>query len=151
MASLQEFLPVDWDSATSSYKWRNGLRGSLHRLSQGPAASGVRDGGPLADFHSQVAHPDSHPDAADGLCFFFENQELDTIFFDETLPKMADLALRLPQLLAQQIELTEKTAEELKNSHDRTDLVPPSPFQVKFLCTCSDQFIGSLGFSAKVL
>lgn len=147
MASLQEFLPVDWDSATSSYKWRNGLRGSLQRLSQGPSVSAVRDGNTLADFHSQVAHPDSHPDAADGLRFFFENQELDTLFFDATLPKMADLALRLPQLLAQQIELTEKTAQELKNSPDRTDyLLPPSPLQVIFLCTIH----WSLGFPAKV-
>jgi len=131
MVLWHSFLPVDWEASESTYKWRHGLRCSLQTLSEGPSVSDVRNGDTLADFLLQVAHPDTHPDAAGGLNYYFAEVVESTeagIFFDKVLPKMADLALRLPQLLLDQIEMSEKLAEEVKNSDSGG--LSPSPLQV---------------------
>ena len=131
----EEFLPVEWEESEGIYKWRNGLRRALEKLSEGPEVSDVCTGLALADFLSQVAHPDTNHTAVDGVEHYFaevvESAESKN-FFDKTLPKMAHLVLRLPQLLVDQIEHSKKVAEETKNSGecDNAGVFSPLPLQV---------------------
>lgn len=140
MVLWEEFLPVEWDESESTYKWSNGLRCCLQTLSDGPSVSAVSNGDTLADFLLQVAHPDRHPDAAGGVNYYFDEvveAAEARVFFDKTLPKMADLALRLPELLVEQIETSKKMAEEVKSSgdDDSSGVLLPSPLQVSFRFT----------------
>ena len=124
MVLWEEFLPVGWEESEGVYKWSNGLRCSLKRLSGGPEVSDVCNGLTFAEFLSQVAHPDANPEAADGLEYYFDEvvesaESMD--FFDKTLPKMADLALRLPELLLEQIEQRKKMVEVVTDSGECDD------------------------------
>lgn len=134
MVLWDEFLPVEWEPSNSTYKWSNGLRCALQTLSEGASVSEVRNGEALADFLSQVAQPDTHPDAVGGVEHYFdevvESAEARS-FFDETLPKMARLALRLPELLVEQIEMSKKMAEEVANSGDGGDSGVPVPLPLQ--------------------
>jgi hypothetical protein len=124
------FLPVEWDPSVpreGAYKWSNGLRCALERLSGGPDVSDVHTGRAFADFLSQVAHPDNNPDAAAGAQHYFhevlESPESHS-FFATTLPKMAALALRLPSLLLDQIEQTKDLAAGATIDHAGANLLP---------------------------
>ncbi|KAG0579976.1 hypothetical protein M758_4G141000 [Ceratodon purpureus] len=132
MGGREKLLPLKWEPAEAAFKWSTGLRRALHRLSQGAA---VRTGLALADFISQVADQDTDFQSADGVAFYFdgclEPQEK-ALFFDKTLPRMADLALRLPELLAEQSEQTRSMAGELKDSDDERVLLPLS---LRILCS----------------
>lgn len=130
MGVWDKFLPVKWEDSESVYKWSIGLRRSLHKLSQGPSVSDVRSGDTLAEFISQVADQDTDPETADGVAYYFDALVQPTnfskkFFFEKTLPRMADLALRLPELLVEQSEQSKKMAgkvsEESKESGDGND------------------------------
>ncbi|KAG0590928.1 hypothetical protein KC19_1G136500 [Ceratodon purpureus] len=136
MVLWEEFLPVEWEESEGVYKWSNGLRGSLKRLSGGPEVSDVCNGLTFAEFLSQVAHPDANPEAADGLEYYFDEvvesaESMD--FFDKTLPKMADLALRLPELLLEQIEQRKKMVEVVTDSGECDDAGVLRPLSLQIL------------------
>lgn len=127
------FLPVEWEPSEGAFKWSNGLRCALERLSGGPDVSAVHTGSAFADFLSQVAHPDTNPDAAAGAQRYFdevlESPEFHS-FFATTLPKMAALALRLPSLLLDQIEHTKHLAADATIDHDAGPDLSPEPLQI---------------------
>jgi hypothetical protein len=128
------FLPVEWEPLEGAYKWSNGLRCALERLSGGPDVSDVHTGNTFADFLSQVVHPDTNLEAAAGAQHYFhevlESPEFQSFF--ATLPKMAALALHLPSLLLDQIEQTEDATID----HAGADL-SPEPLQVSGCCKTS--------------
>ena len=107
MGVWEQSIPVKKEGSESAFKWSNGLWRSLHRLSQGPLVSDVHNSDMLAEFISQVADQDTNPQTGDGVAYYFD-ERVDPAdkraFFEKTLPRMASLALRLPELLAEQSE-----------------------------------------------
>ena len=140
MGKGYRFLPVQWEGLSqSAYKWSNGLRRSLQRLSQGSSVSGVHSGHKLAEFISQVADQDVDVEIADGVPYYFDEclQPTDQqAFFEKTLPRMGDLALRLPELLVEQNDESNKmggkVSEESQNSGegDDAEILLPLPLRV---------------------
>ena len=110
------------------------LQCTLDCLSKGLDVSDVHMGSTFADFFSQVAHPDTNPEAtADAQHYFhevLESPEFQSFF--ATLPKMAVLVLYLPSLLLDQIEQT----EDATINHVGADL-SPEPLQVSGCCKMS--------------
>jgi hypothetical protein len=122
MGVWEQCIPVKREGSESAFKWSNGLWRSLHRLSQGPLVSDVHSGDTLAEFISQVADQDTDPQTGDGVAYYFDarvDPADKQAFFEKTLPRMAGLALRLPELLAEQSEqsthMAGKLSEEIKS------------------------------------
>lgn len=106
LRSILPFLPLCLRS--SSLFWPPPVVEALKALSQGPNYSNVNSGQVLflaiSDIRNSLSFPDSSisSSASDGFSLLFDDlipREEAAKWFEEVVPKMADLLLRLPSLL----------------------------------------------------
>ncbi|KAL3850752.1 hypothetical protein ACJIZ3_012634 [Penstemon smallii] len=102
--SILPFLPLI--SRSSAIYWPPAVLEAFKFMSKGPIYSNVNSGQTLSlaitDFRNSHGYPSLHPSAPLGFSLFFDDlmsKDEARMWFGEVVPRLADLLLKLPELL----------------------------------------------------